>query len=156
VRVSVTPDPPAAADRLRNFAFLMRDVSRLYVSFFERFASELGLTLSQCKVLGHLSRNEGISQARLAVLSDTDPMTLVRILDRMQDDQWIERRPDPSDRRAHRLHLRDAARPVLQRMWKIAEECREEAMVALSVSEREQLIGLLERVHETLSALETR
>jgi hypothetical protein len=44
-------------------------------------------------VLGHLSRNEGISQARLAELTDTDPMTLVRTLDRMQQDEWIERRP---------------------------------------------------------------
>jgi DNA-binding MarR family transcriptional regulator len=158
VRVGVTTDPdsPPDVERLRNFAFLMRDVSRLYVSFFERLARELGLTLSQCKVLGHLSRNEGISQARLAVLSDTDPMTLVRILDRMQEDQWIERRPDPSDRRAHRLYLREVARPVLHRMWKIADECREEAMTTLSATEREQLIELLERVHGTLSALETR
>ena len=90
-----------ATDRLRNFGFLVRDVYRLYVKHFERAAGEIDLTLPQCKVLGHLSRNEGISQARLAELTDTDPMTLVRTLDRMQQDEWIERRPDPEDRRAH-------------------------------------------------------
>jgi MarR family transcriptional regulator, transcriptional regulator for hemolysin len=146
----------AANDRLRNFGFLMRDVSRLYAAYFQRHARELELTLPQCKVLGHLSRNEGISQARLAELSDTDPMTLVRTLDRMQQDGWIERRPDPTDRRAHRLYLREAARPILNRMWRIADQCRQEAMAGLSSEEREQLIALLERVHGTLSALEAK
>jgi MarR family transcriptional regulator for hemolysin len=157
VRSTSETTPSAAAnERLRNFGFLMRDVSRLYAAHFQRFARELELTLPQCKVLGHLSRNEGISQARLAELSDTDPMTLVRTLDRMQQDQWIERRPDPTDRRAHRLYLREAARPILNRMWKIADQCRQEAMAGLSPEEREQLIALLERVHETLSALEAK
>jgi MarR family transcriptional regulator for hemolysin len=143
-----------APERLRNFGFLMRDVSRLYAAHFESHARELGLTLAQCKVLGLLSRNEGISQARLAELSDTDPMSLVRILDRMQQDQWVERRPDPLDRRAHRLYLREAATAILERMWTISDQCRHEALAELSPAEREQLIDLLERVHATLSRLE--
>ena len=144
----------AAADRLRNFGFLVRDVYRLYAKHFERCAREIDLTLPQCKVLGHLSRNEGISQARLAELTDTDPMTLVRTLDRMQQDQWIERRPDPEDRRAHRLYLREAAKPIMARMWKLADQARQEALSALSVAEREQLMDLLERVHGALLQLE--
>jgi MarR family transcriptional regulator, transcriptional regulator for hemolysin len=145
-----------ASDRLRNFGFLVRDVYRLYARHFERYARDIELTLPQCRVLGHLSRNEGISQARLAELTDTDPMTLVRTLDRMQQDQWIERRPDPLDRRAHRLYLREAARPVMQRMWKIADQARQDALSVLSVAEREQLVGLLERVQGALLQLETK
>ena len=144
------------ADKLRNFGFLVRDVSRLSAKRFERNAHGLDLTLPHCKVLAHLSRNEGISQARLAELTETDPMTLVRTLDRMQQDGWIERRPDPADRRAHCLYLREAARPVLDRIWKIAEQTRSEALAGLSQGEREQLVDLLERVHGTLSALEAR
>lgn len=144
----------AATERLRNFGFLVRDVYRLYAKHFERYAREIELTLPQCKVLGHLSRNEGISQARLAELTDTDPMTLVRTLDRMQQDQWIERRPDPDDRRAHRLYLREASKPIMARMWKLADQARHEALSALSVAEREQLLELLERVHGTLLQLE--
>jgi DNA-binding MarR family transcriptional regulator len=143
-------------DRLRNFGFLMRDVSRLYAKGFERHAREIDLTLAQCKVLGHLSRNEGISQARLADLTDTDPMTLVRTLDRMQQDEWIERRPDPADRRAHCLYLREAAKPILNRMWKIADLARQEALSDLSLSERELLVDLLERVQSTLLACDAR
>src|SRR5471030_606685 len=134
----------AATDRLRNFGFLVRDVYRLYVKNFERYAREIDLTLPQCKVLAHLSRNEGISQARLAELTETDPMTLVRTLDRMQQDGWIERRPDPIDRRAHCLFLRETAKPVVDRIWKIAEQTRNEALAALSQGEREQLVDLLE------------
>jgi len=112
--------------------------------------------VSQCKVLVYLQRHEGISQARLAELTETDPMTLVRTLDRMQQDRWIERRADPDDRRAHRVYLLDAARPILQRIWKIADQSRAEALGALSAPEREQLVALLQRVHSRLSALDAR
>src|ERR1700676_1251822 len=137
-----------ATDRLRNFGFLVRDAYRLYAKHFERYASEIELTLPRCKVLGQLSRHEGISQARLAGVTDTDPMTLVGTLDRMQQDEWIERRADPTDRRAHRLYLREAAKPIMERMWKIADQVRQEALSALSLGEREQLVSLLERVHD--------
>jgi DNA-binding MarR family transcriptional regulator len=145
-----------AADSLRNFGFLVRDVSRLCAKRFERNARGLELTLPQCKVLAHLSRNEGVSQARLAELTETDPMTLVRTLDRMQQDQWIERRPDPADRRAHCLFLREAAKPIIERIWKIAEQTRSEALGVLDPGEREQLVDLLERIHGTLLALEAK
>jgi DNA-binding MarR family transcriptional regulator len=156
VKTNELPAAVAESDRLRNFGFLMRDVSRLYASYFERHARDLDLTLAQCKLLGHLARNQGISQARLAELSDTDPMTVVRILDRMQQDQWIERRPDPADRRAHQLYLKETAKPILSRMWKFADHCRQEAMADLKPEEREQLIDLLERMHGTLSARQSK
>ena len=146
--------PPS--ERLRNLGFLIRDVSRLYGRHFERHARELELTLAQCKVLAHLQRNEGISQARLAELTETDPMTLVRTLDRMQQDRWIERRPDPGDRRAHRLYLREEAKPVLSRMWKIADQARSEAIAVLDDKECEQLLLLLGRLHENLQQLDGR
>jgi DNA-binding MarR family transcriptional regulator len=145
-----------AADSLQNFGFLIRDVSRLSAKNFGRHARELDVTVAQCKVLAYLQRHEGISQARLAEITETDPMTLVRILDRMEQDGWIERRADPGDRRAHRLFLLDPARPVLQRIWKIADQSRAEALGALSLPEREQLVSLLQRVHARLSALDAR
>jgi DNA-binding MarR family transcriptional regulator len=142
------------ADKMRNFGFLIRDVSRLCAKRFEGYARELDLTLSQCKVLAHLARNEGISQARLADLTETDPMTLVRTLDRMEQDGWIERRADPGDRRAHCLFLREAARPIIEHIWKAAELARNEALAALDTREREHLVELLERVHTTMLAIE--
>lgn len=140
-------------DRLRNFGFLMRDVSRLSAKNFERHALELNLTLGQCKVLGYVDRNQGTSQARLAELTDTDPMTLVRILDRMERDGLVERRADPADRRARQIFATEAAAPVLKAIWRVGDLARGEALTGLSVADREQLMSLLSRVHGNLSAL---
>jgi MarR family transcriptional regulator, transcriptional regulator for hemolysin len=140
-------------DPLRNFGFLLKDVTRLYSLNFENHATELNLTLPQCKVLCYLQRNEGISQVRLAELSDTDPMTLVRILDRMEGDGLIERRPDPADRRARRLYLRPAASPVLEEIWRVSDRARAEALSCLSAADRAQLMSLMQRVHANLDAL---
>jgi MarR family transcriptional regulator for hemolysin len=139
--------------RLKNFGFLVKDVSRLYVRHFEQHARKLGMTLPQCKVLVYLSRNEGTTQKRLAELTDTDPITLVRILDRMEADAWIERRADPKDRRAYRLHLRPASAPVLAEILRVADKARGEALGGLKAAERSQLVTLLEQVHANLTKL---
>lgn len=139
-------------DPQRNFGFLLRDVSRLWSLNFQRHATELTLTQAQCRVLAYLQRNEGISQARLAELTDTDPMTLTRALDRMEADGWIERRSDPDDRRALRLYLQPSAIPSLQEIWRLADRARADALVGLSAADREQLMTLLERMRSNLSA----
>lgn len=142
-------------DSLRNFGFLLKDVSRLSALNFEREAtsSGLNLTMAQCKVLIYLHRNQGISQVRLAYLTDTDPMTLVRILDRMEHDGWIERRQDPTDRRARQLFMREAAEPVVHEVWRIADRARAASLAGLDEDERELLVGLLARVHQNLTQL---
>src|SRR5262245_46552731 len=139
--------------RLKNFGFLLKDVTRLYTRHFEQRAAQLGMTLPQCKVLGVLARNEGATQVQLAELTDTDPMTLVRILDRMEQDDWIERRPDPKDRRVRRLHLRPASESVLAEIWRVADKARGDALAGLTAAEHTQLMSLLERVHDNLLAL---
>jgi MarR family transcriptional regulator, transcriptional regulator for hemolysin len=140
-------------DRIRNLGFLLKDVSRLWVRMFEQRAEQLGMTLTHAKVLVFLSRNEGTTQVRLAELSDTDPMTLVRVLDRMERDDWLERRPDPNDRRVYRLFLKPAADPVLAEIHRIGDKARGEALAGLSNEERMGLISLLERIHTNLSAM---
>src|SRR3954463_15807833 len=128
-------------NRLQTFGFLVKDVSRLSAANFERHAVELGLTLAQCKVLAWLHRNEGVSQSQLAALTETDPMTLVRILDRMEADGWIERRAHETDRRARKLHLRKPALPVVNRIWEVAERARSEALAGLNAKERDKLMS---------------
>jgi DNA-binding MarR family transcriptional regulator len=138
---------------IRHFGFLVKDVSRLWGRHFEQRAVQLGMSLTQCKVLVFLSRNEGATQAKLAELSDTDPMTLVRVLDRMERDGWIERRADPADRRAYRLHLRPASEPILVEITRIGEKARNEALVGISAEQREQMMNLLEKVRSNLVGL---
>ncbi|HEX5453124.1 MAG TPA: MarR family transcriptional regulator [Stellaceae bacterium] len=135
----------------RSFGFLVNDVARLFGRRFSHNGKRLGLTRAQCRTLGYLARNEGINQAGLADVLEIRPMTLVRQIDRMEEAGWIERRPDPSDRRARRLFLTAKARPILGRIWKVATETRNEALARLSPEETELLIDLLRRVHATLS-----
>jgi MarR family transcriptional regulator for hemolysin len=140
-------------EQVRHFGFIVKDVYRLWVRLFEQRLPQLGMTFTHCKVLVFLSRNEGATQAKLAEASDTEPMTLVRVLDRMERDGWIERRPDPADRRAYRLHLKPASNPVLAEILRIAEKARSEALAGLSADQREQMTNMLEHVRTNLSAL---
>lgn len=140
-------------DRFANLGFLLKDVSRLYGRRFEERAQRLNLTLLQCKAVAYLSKNEGVSQKRLAELMETDPMTLVRILDRMEADGWVQRRSVPEDRRARSLILTEKAKPLLDHIWRLAAETRAEVLEGLSNAERTTLLALLERLHTNLLAL---
>jgi MarR family transcriptional regulator for hemolysin len=140
-------------DRTRIFGFLVKDVAKKSSRNFERLATNFSLTMAQCKVLAGIERSEGLSQVKLAEVADTEPMTLVRILDRMERDGWVERRPDPDDRRARQLFLLPAAQPVIAEMWALADQSRAQALAGLSEAQRDQLIDLLLLVHSNLSAL---
>jgi MarR family transcriptional regulator, transcriptional regulator for hemolysin len=135
----------------RSFGYLVHDVTRLFERRFnDRALRFLGLTRAQCRILGYLARHEGIHQAGLADLLEIKPMTLVRQIDRMEEDGWIERRPDPADRRARRLVLTDKARPILTRILELSAEVRREAFADLSEDEGRHLLALLRRVHGSL------
>jgi MarR family transcriptional regulator, transcriptional regulator for hemolysin len=141
-------------DRLRNFGFLLKEVSRRYVNRFEVRAAEIPLNLAQAKALVRLEKNEGVSQARLAELAEVDPMTMVRILDRMEAVDLLERRPDPADRRARCLYLTAKAKPILSEIWRLSDEIRAEIFAGVSKSEREQFMTVLERLYDNISQLE--
>lgn len=141
-------------DRFKNVGYLMKDVSRRYVARFERHAEEVSLTLMQCKVLLHLSKNEGASQVRLCELTDVEPMMMVRILDRMEADKLLERRPDPDDRRARRLYLTRKAAVVLDEIDRISEVTRNEVFAGVSKADREAFQKVLEHAHANACALE--
>jgi DNA-binding MarR family transcriptional regulator len=129
----------------RSMGFLLHDVARLMRKRFEQHARSkaLGLTRSQASVLGHLARQEGINQVSLAQLMDLEPITLVRLLDRLQEAGLIERRADPQDRRARVLYLTAQAWPLLDRVGALARSVYDEAMVGLSTPERERLVDAL-------------
>ncbi|MHB8744478.1 MAG: MarR family winged helix-turn-helix transcriptional regulator [Sulfuricaulis sp.] len=140
-------------DRLRNFGFLLKEVSRRYVLRFEQRAHEMSLTLPPCKVLAYLERHEGISQAKLADLTSIEPMAMVRILDHMEADGLVERRLDPVDRRARRLYLTPKSKPALNEIWRLSALTRSETFSGIGQSERDVFLDVLERLHSNLSLL---
>jgi len=141
-------------DRFRNFGFLLKEVSSRYVSRFEQRAQQMALTLPTCKVLAYLERNEGISQSRLAELTNIEPMAMVRIIDRMEADGLLERRPDPDDRRVRRLYLTPTSKPALDEIWRIGDLTRAETFAGISQAERDVFLDVLARLEGNLSLLE--
>jgi DNA-binding MarR family transcriptional regulator len=144
----------ATDDRLRNFGFLLKEVTRRYVLRFEVHAGAISLNLSQAKALIRLEKNEGVSQARLAELVEVDAMAMVRIVDRMEADGLLERRPDPADRRARCLYLTAKAKSLLEEIWRLVELTRAEVLAGISKAEREVFMDVLERIHDNISRLE--
>lgn len=138
-------------NRLDNLGFAIKSIKDLYVRQFKAALADHSPTFEQCKALTLLARNEGVSQTQLAELAEIEPMTLVRILDRMEAEGWVERRPDPQDRRARRLYVTASARPVLERIDALSAKTRAEALRGLSRRERATLMTLLSQVHANLS-----
>src|SRR5499433_2561733 len=105
----------------RTLGFVLHDVARLLRKRFEQRAraANLGLTRAQWQVLAYLARQEGINQATLAQLLEIEPITLTRLLDRLEAAELVERRPDPGDRRARVLYLTPSAEPLLARIYKL-------------------------------------
>jgi MarR family transcriptional regulator, transcriptional regulator for hemolysin len=134
-----------------TFGFLLHDTARLMRRDFERRSRGTGLTRAQWAVLAYLARSEGTSQAALAEMLEIEPITLVRLLDRLEGAGWVERRPDPTDRRVRRLYLTPTARPLMEQFQELATATREAALRGLSETERNHLTDLLLKVRTNLS-----
>jgi DNA-binding MarR family transcriptional regulator len=134
-----------------SFGFLLHDIARLMRKRFDQRARSLNLTRAQWQVLVHLARHEGINQAGLAEILEIEPITLGRLIDRMADAGWVERRSDPTDRRVRRLYLTAKAEPVFKRMRALGDETRAEALAGLSQGERDQLTATLVNIRSNLS-----
>ena len=135
----------------RSLGFLLGDSSRLLRKRFDRLARSFGMTRAQWGVIAVLRRDEGINQMAMADIMDIEPITLGRHIDRLEEAGWVERRPDPDDRRAWRIFLTDKVQPVLEEMENIAIEVRNDAMVDFSSMERERFIDNLIRVKSNLA-----
>lgn len=135
----------------RSFGFLLNDIARLMRKRYEQRARPLGLTRAQWQSLAHLQRREGINQSGLAELLELEPISVARLIDRMEESGLVERRDDPADRRAHRLFLTDRARPLLVACRALGETVYAEAFAGIADEQREQLIDLLVRVRGNLS-----
>jgi MarR family transcriptional regulator for hemolysin len=134
-----------------TLGFLLHEVARLMKRHFERNARGSGLTRSQWQVLAYLSRHEGINQSGLAELLEIEPITLGRIVDKLQVSGLIERRPDLSDRRAWLLHLTPAARPKLALLHGLGVVTRGEALAGVPEADIEHLLKTLQALKANLT-----
>ena len=121
---------------------------------FDRRASALGVTRAQWKVLFRLTRYPGLRQVELADMLDVEPITLCRIVDRLEEAELVERQRDPEDRRAWRLQVTDKAKPLVERLKSLGSELVDEAFADIDRSELDQMRGVLARVRENVAAVQ--
>ena len=140
----------------KSLGFLLHDVARLLRKRFEQKAKGLGLTRSQWQILAHLAQNDGIQQGMLADLLELEPISLVRILDRLEQSGLVERRAHPTDRRIWQLYLQDKAYPVLEQMREIGSETKSEALEGVSRADRDRLVHVLTQMKTNLASATSR
>jgi DNA-binding MarR family transcriptional regulator len=133
-----------------HIAARLADISRLMRRNFDARARSIGVTRPQWQVLSALRRHEGINQGGLADLLDVEPITVCRMVDRLQEADLVERRADPADRRSWKLFLTDRARALLELLRPLAVDLFEEAFEGLSEADRVQFEAVLDRVRGNL------
>ena len=157
--VGELPDRAAEAEQAnaqlgfgRNFGFLVHDVSRLIKRRFDRKARQTGLPITrrQAAVVLYIARNEGVSQSEVATWLDLEPIALVRMLDKLNDEGLVERRAHPTDRRVRTLWLTPAARPMVTQILAINKTIREEAFAGMAAHARETVIDILDGIKGNL------
>lgn len=137
----------------REMAFRIMDVARLLKTFADQRARFYGMTRAQWAVLVRLDLSEGLKQSELAELLDLQPITLTRLLDRLAENGLIERRPDPNDRRANRLYLTPAARPLLEKLSDLGTDMMGLVLEGLDPKAIERMLRDLNLMRENLRSL---
>jgi DNA-binding MarR family transcriptional regulator len=133
-----------------NFLFTLGELQRLVRAYADRQAARYGITRAQWAVLAKVERFEGLKQSELAEQMEMQPITLTRLIDRLCDNGWIERRSDDSDRRVNRLYLRKAAKPLLAKLTGLKTELTETALDGISATDANRLLAQLEAIKENV------
>jgi MarR family transcriptional regulator, transcriptional regulator for hemolysin len=129
---------------------MLNDVARMLRTYADHRAAQFGITRAQWVVLARVDRSEGLKQSELADMLDLQPISLTRLLDKLCDSGLIERRADPADRRAKRLFLTPAARPLLEKLGELGEDLMATALAGVEAESVERMIAQLGVVKENL------
>src|SRR3979490_134716 len=133
-----------------NFLFTLGEMQRLGRAYADKQAARYGITRAQWAVLAKVERTEGMKQTELAEQLEMQPITLTRLIDKLCDHGWIERRSDASDRRVEPLHLRKAARPLLGKLSGLRSEITATALDGINPSDAHRLLAQLELIKENV------
>ena len=138
-----------------DFLFLIYDVAQLVRRHADKRARIHGMTRAQWAVLARLEREPGITQSRLAMLTDVEPITIGRLVDRLEANGLIERRPDPDDRRIWRLSLTAKSAVALKHIAAFRRELHDEMGDGLEAPDLAVLVKCLQRMRVNLTKRRT-
>ncbi|HKJ52144.1 MAG TPA: MarR family transcriptional regulator [Gammaproteobacteria bacterium] len=137
-----------------QLGYAIGESARLWRTRLNERLRPLGLSQARWMVLLHLSkRGDGVVQKALAEWIGIESPTLVRILDRMTEDGWIERRESTTDRRAKTVHLTRQANAIIKRIDKIAAQLRKEMLVDIDAADIDACMRVLQQIKHTAERL---
>jgi DNA-binding MarR family transcriptional regulator len=136
----------------RDLLIVLHDVARLLRTRFDQRARARGMTRAQWVILARLSRQPGMSQNELAGICEVEPISIGRLVDRLEARGLVERRPDPTDRRVNRLHLLPAAQPILEEITSYRDALLDEITEGLDEPARTALVDALLHIKTKLTA----
>ncbi|MDX1557770.1 MAG: MarR family transcriptional regulator [Marinobacter sp.] len=132
-----------------QFPFAVARVTRRWRKMLDERLKDLGVTQARWSTMVYLEKGgEGLTQRELASLMAIENPTLVRLLDSLEQQGLIERRPCPNDRRARRLHLTNAGRAFMDDLSERAEVLREEMLEGISDKEIECTVKVFNKILE--------
>jgi DNA-binding MarR family transcriptional regulator len=139
----------------RDIFVLIHDLARLMRTRFDQRARARGMTRAQWMILARLDRQPGLSQNEMAAICEVEPITVGRLIDRLEARGFVERRSDPADRRIRRLHLLADAKPILDEIYLYKDEMKEDLLNGLDPSEVDHVIDSLLSIKNNLTVEHT-
>jgi MarR family transcriptional regulator for hemolysin len=136
----------------RDLLIILHDVARtMRTKFDQKARATHAMTRAQWVILSRLDRQPGMSQNEMAAICEVEPITVARLVDRLEARGLVERRPDPTDRRIKRLHLLPAAKPILETINEARELMNARITAGLDEKMRNTLIDALLVIKENLA-----
>ena len=135
-----------------NIGYLLSDSGRLLRKTFDERVRDLGLTAVQARLMLSLVKFPDNNQVFYAERIEVEPITLTRIVDRMEEAGWVERVADPNDRRARLLRLTDKSREIVEPLRVIVNALVDDMAEGLTSQEQNLLAELLRKISANLSA----
>lgn len=136
----------------RDLLILIHDVARLLRTRADQRARTRGMTRAQWVILARLARQPGLSQNEMAAVCEVEPITIARLVDRLEARGLLERRPDPSDRRIWRLHLLPPAKPIVAEIDRHRAALNAESTAGMGAETQDFLIDALLQIKANLTA----
>lgn len=133
-----------------GFSILIGEVARQWRQRLDERLRPMGLSQAKWRALLHLSLTNGISQRELSQKLSIEGPTLVRLLDRLSRDGYIERRDSPDDRRTKRVHLTRKSQRIIREIREVVKEVRQELLSGITEKELRAGASLLGRIRDKL------
>ena len=137
---------------MANIGFMLSDNSRLLRRVFDERVREIGVTGPQARLLLTLAREGSRNQGFYAEELEVEPITLCRMVDRLEESGMVERQRDPNDRRAWQIRLTAKAEDRVAELRKCVEGMMEDTLTGLTIADRDQLVHCLDVMGRNLGA----